>query len=396
MTTIQQSYSRATYPRLAVLAGGLFVVGTNAFVIAGLLPDIAHGLGVSVSSVSYSITFYAIVVAVVAPAVSIGLPRVSRSHLMAAGLLLLAIGTFVTAASDSLTVFTIGRLVAAFGGAALVPAATAAAPAMVPASQHGKALAFVGLGFTLATAIGAPIGTALGAIGGWRLPLFALATLALVLTFAVLFFVRDVPLGKPATLRQRLAPLRDRRIVLVLGATLFMLVGFNIVYIFSSEVTQIATGGSGSLLAVLLLILGLGTVVGNVVSGPLTDRFGNRATGAAALAVEALALFALPFVVQSFVGTAIVFAILGAAGFAAVVPVQHRLATVDPDQAALALSWYSTAMYVGIALVPLLSAEALNLGGSQAIPLAGAIAVVLAVAVFLLGFPRRVAARLAA
>lgn len=390
MTTIEQSYAtRSAYPRLAILAGGLFVVGTNAFVIAGLLPDIAKAFGVSTATASYSITFYAIVVAIAAPAVSILLSRWSRSQLMATGLLLLAIGTLFAALSDSITTFTIGRLIAALGGAALVPAATAAAPALVPHQQRGKALAFVGVGFTLATAVGSPIGTALGEVGGWRLPLFILAGLALVLAAAVLFAVRHIPIGSSATFAERLAPLRDPRLVLPLVTTLFMIAGFNIVYIFSSEVTGDATDGSGSLLALLLLMFGLGGVVGTVVSGPLTDRLGSRMLVTIALGLEVVALIVLPFVGRTFIGASIVFAVWGIAAFSATVPVQHRMVSIDPPRAALALSWFTTAMYIGIAIAPPLATAAFRLGGSAFIPFVGAIATALGLVAFLIGYLSR-------
>ena len=65
MTFVEQSY-RKTLPALLVLALSLFVVGTNAFVIAGLLPQVAHGLGATATQVSWSITSYSLVVAVAA------------------------------------------------------------------------------------------------------------------------------------------------------------------------------------------------------------------------------------------------------------------------------------------------------------------------------------------
>lgn len=390
MTTIEQSYAtRSAYPRLAVLAGGLFVVGTNAFVIAGLLPDIAKAFTVSTATASYAITLYAIVVAIAAPAISILLPRWSRSQLMASGLVLLAIGTLVAALSGSITVFTVGRLIAALGGAALVPAATAAAPALVAPAQRGKALAFVGIGFTLATAVGAPIGTVLGEVGGWRLPLFILAGLALALAAAVFFGGRHIPIGASASFAQRLGPLRDSRLVLPLVTTLFMFAGFNIVYIFSSTVTREATGGSGSLLAVLLLMFGLGGVVGTAISGAVTDRLGSRTSVTVALGVEVVALVVLPFVGRSFVGSAIIFVIWGIAAFAATVPVQHRMVSVDPARAALALSWFTTAMYIGIAIAPPLGTAAFSLAGPKLIPVVGALSTVVALVAFLVGYLSR-------
>src|ERR1700744_1401750 len=167
MTTVELSYAPRLYPKLVVLAIGLFIVGTNGFVIAGLLPSIAKTPGVQAGDVSYSITFYAIVVAVASPAVSVLLPRVSRTTLMTIGLLLVCAGTIVAAGAPTLTIFTLGRIVAALGGAALVPPAPATAAALASPERRGRAIAFVAVGFTAATAFGAPLGTAIAAAGGW-------------------------------------------------------------------------------------------------------------------------------------------------------------------------------------------------------------------------------------
>ncbi|RFA13625.1 MFS transporter [Subtercola boreus] len=387
MTNIERSYSaRRPDGRLVLLAIGLFVVGTNAFVIAGLLPAIATTLGVAASDVSYSITAYAIVVAVAAPAVAILLPRVSRTTLMAAGLVLIALGTVLAAASTTLPLFTTGRVLAALGGAALVPAATAAAASLSTPAARGRAIAFVSLGFTAATALGSPLGTALGALGGWQLPLLIVAGISAALALAVALFVRGIPVGHPVSLRARFAPLADHRIVLTLAATLFLMAGFNIVYIFSSSITAGATGGSGSLLAVLLLVYGVAGTAGNVAAGRLTDRLGSRRTATLSLAVHAVALVALPIIDANYLSTAVVFAIWGFAAFAAAPAVQHRVIVIDPAASGLALSWYTTAMYAGIAIAPPLGAAALGLSGTQALPLVGAAAVVLALVLFQLGY----------
>ncbi|MEF2977573.1 MFS transporter [Subtercola sp. YIM 133946] len=386
MTNIEQSYPRGFYPRLALLAVGLFIVGTNAFVIAGLLPDIAATLDVPLGAVSYSITFYAIVVAVAAPAVAILLPRLSRTTLMALGLVLIALGTAAAAGSDTLALFTAGRIVAGLGGAALVPAATAAAASLAPPEKRGRAIAFVLLGFTAATALGSPLGTALGAVGGWQLPLLIVAALAAVLAVLVALFVRQIPLGHPVSLKARFAPLADPRIVLALGAALFMTAGFNIVYIFSAEVTAGATGGDGTLLAVLLLVYGLAGTVGNVGAGFLTDRLGNRRTASIFFVIHLAALVVLPIIDLNYLATAAVFAVWGVAAFAAVPPVQHRLISIEPAASGVALSWYTTAMYLGIAIAPPVGAAALAAGGAQAIPDFGAVAVALALLLFQLGY----------
>ena len=168
-----------------------------------------------------------------------------------------------------------------------------------------------------------------------------------------------------------------------------MVAGFNIVYIFSAAVTRASTGGSGTLLAVLLLAYGVAGVAGNAVAGPFTDRFGNRRVAVVALAGQAVALIALPFAEASFAASIVVFAIWGVAAFAIAIPVQHRLVNVAPESSALALSWYSTAMYVGIAIAPPIGTLALAAGGAVAVPVAGAVVTVLALASFLLGYAAR-------
>ena len=70
---------------------------------------------------------------------------------------------------------------------------------------------------------------------------------------------------------------------------------------------------------------------------------------------------------------------------------QHRLVHLDPESSALVLSWYSTAMYVGIAIAPPIGTLALAAGGAEAVPLAGAVVTVAALAAFLLSFAARAA-----
>jgi predicted MFS family arabinose efflux permease len=281
---------------------------------------------------------------------------------MAAGLVLIAAGTFLAAAADTFTVFTAGRVIAALGGAALVPSAIAAAPAMVGLAQRGRAIALVGMGFTLAMAVGSPIGTALADVGGWRLPLSVLAGLAAVLVPALLLVVRDVPRSTAVGLRSRAVVLRDPRIVFAIAAALLMTLAFNMVYIFSAVITHDATGGDHKRLAVLLLAYGVAGVIGNILGGRLADRIGSRRTLQIVLAAQGTAFVSLIFAHGSLVATALVFALSGVAGFAASVAIQYRLALIDARFASTALAWYSTAMYVGISIAPLIGAAALPYG----------------------------------
>jgi predicted MFS family arabinose efflux permease len=213
--------------------------------------------------------------------------------------------------------------------------------------------------------------------------------MAAVIAVAVAVLVRDIPVGESVGLRRRFATLTNPRLVAGIIATLLVICGFNVVYIFSSSVTRAATADSGALLAVLLLIFGVAGIIGNVLAGRLTDRLGSRVVAGVFLGVQIVSLATLPAVAPSFVGSAIVFAVWGVAANGSLLPIQHRLIEVDPATAGVALSWYSTAMYAGIALAPPLGNAAMALAGPELVPIFGAIAVALALTVFQLGWVTR-------
>jgi DHA1 family inner membrane transport protein len=377
--------SARTYLKLALLSAGLFLTGTNAFVIAGLLPTLADAFGTTRATVGYSITVYALVIAVAAPAASILLGRVSRTTLIVSGLVLMAIGILITAMAPTIEVFIVGRAIGALGGAVLVPTSTAAGPALLPPKRVATAIAVVTLGFSLATAIGAPAGTALAASYGWRAPLFIIAALAALLAVTVALVVRHVPIPPVASIRQRLRPLRDSRVSLGLVSTLLLI----LVYLFSASVTEGSTGGSGGLLALLLLAFGIGSVIGNVAAGPITDRFSARKTFTVLVIMQIVILALITLIGGTFWVEIILFALWGATALGATIPIQHRLATIDRATTGLTLSWFTSAQYLGIAIAPVVATTAAGLAGASLIPIAGAVVLAVCIVTFRLGFARK-------
>ncbi|MEO8528238.1 MAG: MFS transporter [Pseudolysinimonas sp.] len=372
--------------KLYLLTFATFLVGTNSFVIAGLLPDIGHSLNAGTSDVGLSFTVYAGTVAVLAPTFATVFGRVSRTLLVTVGMILVAAGTALTAISTTLPIFMVGRAIAAVGGAAIVPTAVAAAASMVTPLRRGQAIGIVALGFTLSTAIGSPLGTAIAAVGGWQIPLAAVAVLSLVSAASLAFFVRGIPASPPLSFARRFAVLGDPRTLLTVLAVVATVMGFNIAYIYSSAFTATATGGSRSLFAALLLLYGIGGVLGNLIAGRLTDRFGNRIVASILLATQLAVLALMPPAEPNFIVMAVLFLIWGASAFGAGIPIQHRLVAIDPERSAVSLSWYSTALYVGIAIAPIVGGFALDAAGPNEVPHAAAAAILLAVVLLQVGY----------
>lgn len=355
--------TRGTTLRLALLAGGLFVVGSNSLVIAGVLPAITASFAVPTATVALSITWYSLVVAVAAPVVAVVFARVSRTTLLAAGLAIAAAGTLMAALSPTVEWFTVARIVTALGGAIIVPTATAAAPSLVPPEQRGRALGATTLGFTLASVLGTPAGTALSNVAGWRWTLGVLAAIAVLLIVPTIVAIRAVPAPPALGFAARFSVLANWRVVAVLITAAVMFGSFNLVYIFSSTVAEGATGGDTSRLAVLLFAYGIAGVAGNWLAGRLADRLGSRSIVTVGLAVQALCFVAFALGARETLPVAIaVFALWGVVSYGLPVPFQHRIVTAAPAHAGIGLSWYSTAMYLGISLAPVMGALVLPAG----------------------------------
>ncbi|MFD5538606.1 MFS transporter, partial [Streptomyces sp. NPDC127079] len=169
-----------------------------------------------------------------------------------------------------------------------------------------------------------------------------------------------VPTPPAAPHTQRGAPRADPRLGLTLLLVLVGYSGLFILYTYVSQIFAPATGGNGRTLAWLLFAWGIAAVVGNMSSGRLTDKFGNRVVINTA-GVVAVVVFATTPWTSRHLATAFVAVMLwGACGWAMLVPIQHRLAGVNAAVAQMSISLSSSANYIGVSLAPVIGAFLLD------------------------------------
>ncbi|MEQ4722498.1 MFS transporter [Nonomuraea sp. B19D2] len=162
--------------------------------------------------------------------------------------LLLALGVFVagnaaTALGTTYTAVMTARVITAAGAGIIGSTAFSVAAAIAPPHRHGRALAFVMGGLTIATAVGLPLGTLIGR-AGWRVTLWAVAGLGLVAGIGIAVGVPPVRSADVA-LGDRLAPLKQRWVIGVLAVSMITLAGIHTLYTYIgpalSKVTSPAT-----------------------------------------------------------------------------------------------------------------------------------------------------------
>nr|WP_313065607.1 MFS transporter [Paraburkholderia sp. LEh10] len=103
--------------RLLTLSLGMFALGTDSFVFAGILPEIAHSFGVSIGAAGQLISVYALSYALLGPTIAAIAANVPRKRLLLSGIGLFVIANLGTSAAPNLGIALATRAFAGLGAA---------------------------------------------------------------------------------------------------------------------------------------------------------------------------------------------------------------------------------------------------------------------------------------
>ncbi|MEU6077170.1 Cmx/CmrA family chloramphenicol efflux MFS transporter [Micromonospora sp. NPDC047074] len=357
---------------LYLLAVAVFAMGTSEFMLAGLLPDIAVDLGVTVGAAGLLTSAFAIGMVVGAPLMA-GFARnwPRRSSLLGFVLVFLA-AHVVGAATSSFPVLFATRVVAALANAGFLAVALTTATALVAPDRKGRALAVLLSGTTIATIAGVPGGAVLGTLLGWRATFWAVAVLCLPAAVGIFSGVsvrtgRDGK-GEGPALRSELAWLARPRLILVmlLGA-LVNAATFGSFTFLAPIVTDIAGLGQWWI-SVVLVLFGVGSLVGVTVAGRLSDQRPGLviSVGGPLLLVGWLALAMLA---ESPAALLVLVFVQGALSFALGSTLIARVLYESAGAPTMAGSYATAALNVGAAVGPLVAAATLSTAAGARGPL---------------------------
>ncbi|QNE13722.1 MFS transporter [Pseudarthrobacter sp. NBSH8] len=181
---------------LIVLAAIGFTAITTELLPSGLLPQISGDFRVSEATAGYLTAGYAAIIVVTVIPLSLLLARVPRHYLLIALILFFAASNALVAIVSDFGAAMGSRVVGGIAHGLLWSAMAPFVARIVPAHKVGKALAIVFSGNSLGLAIGAPVGTALGNIVGWRAAFLVLAASGVVLALLAVWLlppVRRIP-----------------------------------------------------------------------------------------------------------------------------------------------------------------------------------------------------------
>jgi predicted MFS family arabinose efflux permease len=377
-STALAPFSRAP---LIWLALGTFAVGTEGFIIAPLLPDIASDLSVDVNKAGLLVTVFALAYAVSSPILTTLTARAHRRRLLVVCMAAFAVANVVAWSSGSYSGLMTARVLIALAAGLYVPSANALASAIVSPGQRGRALAVINAGTTTALVFGLPIGQMIGARLGWRMTFAGVALLAL---FATIGLMVGLPRGVGSALptaawRERLVVARQPAVLLALVVTMLWATGAYTVYTYFAVYLKVVTGISGTNLSLVFLLWGVCAAAGVFTGGGLNDLLGARRVILPSLGVLGLAFLGLSAADALSQNYALVLVLLcvvawGVAAWAFFPAQQARLIGITGLNAApIVLSLNASFMFIGFSLGSAIGSVTISVAEPAALGRVGAL-----------------------
>jgi MFS transporter, DHA1 family, inner membrane transport protein len=335
---------------IAALALGNFVVGLSILLPTGMLAELSSGLGVSIGTAGLLISLGAGVVCVSPPLVAWVTSRMDRRALLSAILLWLALGHIASAfAPNYASLLAIRLAMLGFAGA-FTPLAAGTAALLVSENKRASAIASVLLGWALAIAIGLPLVSVTAPQIGWQATYALLGILAALGFLALLAGLPRQLKGAPVIFATWLAVGRSRQLLLLLLITSLLAAGQLVVIAFVGPLLTELTGATPRGIAVVFLLFGVMTLVGNVGASQLVRSWGAFKTSAVFMVciVMGAALWAFGAGIYPLMAAG---AAIWGLGFAAATAMQQvRLIAAAPALATASVAINNTALYLGQAI----------------------------------------------
>lgn len=356
-----------------------FVIGTDDFIIAGVLPEIARDQGVSEAAAGQLVTVFSATYALAAPPLAVATARVPRKPMVAGGLTLFMLINVVTALAPTYAALMALRVAAALVAASITPAVFAMAATLAEPGRVGRAIGFVAAGLTVSLFVGVPLGSLLGGALGWRATFVAVALAASAVLIASAFQLPTMPGAPEIGVRAQLRILgRPAVLTCVVGTTMGASGGL-LVYTYIAPISRDLSGHGGTALAFFIAVVGIAGAVGTFVGGRLTDRWGADRALLATFALLVAAM--LGIVVTGAIGhgnapvwlTALVLGAYGFAGWGFNPPMNARALQLAGDAGTEAVALNTSGLYVGIALAGSLGGFAVAAHGGTGAALAAAV-----------------------
>lgn len=279
---------------LIALAFGTLGLGIAEFVMMGILPDVAKDLGISIPAAGHFISAYALGVCVGAPALILARKHPLK-HILLALVTLIMVGNICAAMAPNYWVLLLARFVSGLPHGAYFGVASIVAEKLADKGKGSEAVSIMIAGMTIANLFGVPLGTSLSNSISWRVTFLLVGCWGVIILYYIWRWVPHVEGLKDTGFKGQFRFLKTPAPWLILGATALGNGGVFCWYSYINPMLTNVSGFSAESITGLMVLAGFGMVVGNLISGRLSDRYTPGKVGTVVQAMICIVLLLIFF-----------------------------------------------------------------------------------------------------
>lgn len=259
-----------------ILTIGVFGIINTEMGVVGIIPMIAETFNVTVPQAGWTVSAFALVVAIAGPIMPLLFSGVNRKRVM-----LLALGVFVTSnivsmLSTHFTVILIARIIPAVFHPIYVSMAFSVAASSVPKEQAPKAVSRIFIGVSAGMVLGVPVTSLIAGHTSFSVAMLFFAIVNSLVLVATIFLIPSIPVKERLSYGAQLSVLKNaitwNSIIAVTFINGAMFGFFSFMSDFLGNVTKL----DFQLVSVILFIYGGANIVGNIIAGRLLTRIPSK------------------------------------------------------------------------------------------------------------------------
>lgn len=259
-----------------ILTVGVFGIINTEMGVVGILPLIADVFQVTVPEAGWTVSIFALVVAVSAPFTPLLFSGINRKKVMLLALGLFTLSNLVSMFTSDFTVLLVARVLPAFLHPVYVSMAFTVAAASVSKEKAPKAVSRVFIGVSAGMVLGVPVTSFIASEVSFSMAMLFFTVVNALVLIATLLFVPSMPVVERLSYGAQLGVLKRSMVwnsiiaVTMINGAMF---GF---FSYMSDYLKTVAGFSYPAISVVLLVYGLANIVGNVLAGKLLSQNAKR------------------------------------------------------------------------------------------------------------------------
>lgn len=250
-----------------ILTAGVFGIINTEMGVIGILPLIAEHFHVTVPEAGWTVSIFALVVAISAPIMPLLFSGINRKKVMLLALGVFTLSNIISMLTSNFTLLLITRALPAFLHPVYVSMAFTVAAASVSKEKAPKAVAKVFIGVSAGMVLGVPVTSYIASEVSFTMGMMFFTVVNALVFMATLLFVPSMPVKEKLSYGTQLNVLKKKIIwysIMAVTSINGALFGF---FSYMSDYLRTVTEVSYSVISILLMIYGLANIIGNVIAG---------------------------------------------------------------------------------------------------------------------------------